>query len=64
MSGRDYRPLNVRDALSYLDKVKVSTCFAPLSLTTLSIAELLEMQLGDDATMTCIPRLWFLACDL
>ena len=24
MSRNDYRPLNVRDALSYLDKVKVS----------------------------------------
>jgi hypothetical protein len=27
MSRQDYRPLNVRDALSYLDKVKVSYRF-------------------------------------
>jgi len=27
MSRNDYRPLNVRDALSYLDKVKVSLGF-------------------------------------
>ena len=32
MSRNDYRPLNVRDALSYLDKVKVSFRFSSSSL--------------------------------
>jgi hypothetical protein len=32
MSRNDYRPLNVRDALSYLDKVKVSFRFSSTSL--------------------------------
>jgi hypothetical protein len=32
MSRNDYRPLNVRDALSYLDKVKVSLRFSSSSL--------------------------------
>jgi len=32
MSRNDYRPLNVRDALSYLDKVKVSLRISSFSL--------------------------------
>ena len=33
-SSTNYRPLNVRDALSYLDQVKVGACLSIPNVTT------------------------------